>query len=111
MKGASVPVLLLVGGIGRMEPQYRKVAAERGYELDYERREPPAPHRLTTRGGAVNRPAAIVVFTAVCSHPQREAAQRLAEALGLTVHYLRQPSVSALRRALAALPAEGAHAR
>lgn len=107
----SAPVVVVVGGLGRAEADYRAVVKSLGFELDYyERREPPAPHRLTTRGGAVNRPAAIVVFTAVCSHPQREAAQRLAEALGLTVHYLRQPSVFALRRALAA-PAEGAHAR
>ena len=94
--------ILLVGGTNGMGPVYRRCVESHGYECDHrERSNPPDPACL--RGevrGHVNQIALIVVFAGCCSHPQRKAAEELATATRTPIVYLRQPSLSALRRAL-----------
>lgn len=105
--------VVLVGGIGGSEAVYRACVESLGCQLAYhEKSKPAAPHTVVPgrRLAPVEQVAAIVVFTRVCSHPQREAAERLATALRLPVRYVRQPSLSALRRALEDLRQEGAGA-
>jgi hypothetical protein len=88
----SPRILLLVGGVGRLVREYRAAAEAEGYALEYaERKLPATPPRV----------ARVIVVAAVCSHPLREAAQRVAADQGAPIAYLRTPSVSALRRALA----------
>lgn len=88
---SSRPVLLMVGGIGRMEATYREVCASTAWDLVFVESGP----RLV-RG----QPAAVFVVVSVVSHPIREHAAELAKNLGVPIKYLRKPSVAALRRAL-----------
>lgn len=85
--------VLLVGGIGRMEPQYRTLVESYGYELLFRER------RLLA-GTPPTRLAAILVVTSVVSHPLRENAARLAAVCHVPIVYLRAPSVSAVRRGI-----------
>ncbi len=89
----SRPVCLLVGGIGGMSGIYRDAAASLDFDLMHIERGtlPQTPPQV----------ARIVVVASVCSHPLREAAARLAALRSIPITYLRKPSVSALRRALA----------
>lgn len=87
----SRPVLLLVGGVGRMEALYRAAAESLGFDLLYaEKRLPRTPPQV----------ARIVVVASVVSHPLQEAAERVAMSQGVAIDYLRTASVSALRKAL-----------
>lgn len=88
----SRPLLLLVGGVGKMRTDYERTADAAGYDLEYaESKLPRTPPRV----------ARVIVFTAVISHPLREAAGRVAAAQRVPIAYLRTASVSALRKALA----------
>lgn len=95
---------MLVGGIGRMETQYRVLVESRGLELLYR-------EKKITGGTPPANLVAILVVTTVVSHPLREHAARLATACRVPIVYLRAPSLSAVRRALdEALGSEhGAH--
>lgn len=88
--------VILVGGVGHMLRHYRTLAETRGYELTYHERSSPQVSVLA-------RPVVVLVFTMVCSHPQREAAQRLAKAAECPIVFLRTASKSSLRDALDAL--------
>ncbi len=85
--------ILLVGGIGRMEAQYRALIESRGFELIYR-------ERKITGGTPPATLMAILVVTTVVSHPLREHAARLAAACRVPIVYLRAASLSAVRRAL-----------
>jgi len=85
--------VLLVGGIGRMEPQYRTLVEGYGYELLFRER------RLLA-GTPPTRLLAILVVASVVSHPLRENAARLAEVCRVPIVYLRAPSLSAVRRGI-----------
>ena len=74
--------ILLVGGIGRMEPQYRTLVEGYGYELLYR-------ERRILAGTPPATLAAILVVTPVVSHPLRENAARLAEVCRVPIVYLR----------------------
>ncbi len=89
----DLPTILLVGGIGRLEGQYRATARDRGYALIYRE------HRLTG-GTPPSTLVAVVVMATTISHPLREAAARLAAKQRLAIKYIRTPSSSALRAAL-----------
>lgn len=81
----------VIGGIGAMEPRYRKVCQDRGLTLNhYEQSMPP----MTLR------PVLVLVVASVVSHPQREQAERLAAAAKCPIVYLRTTSQSAVRQAL-----------
>lgn len=84
--------VLLVGGIGRMLDAYRTAAASAGLDLI---------HAETRLSGTPPHVAAVLVVTSACSHPLLTAARQLATAQQAPIFYLRQPSISALRRALA----------
>lgn len=85
--------VLLVGGIGRMEAQYRALVESRGFELIYR-------EKRITGGTPPATLAAILVVTPVVSHPLREHAARLAAVCRVPIVYLRAPSLAAVRRAL-----------
>lgn len=99
----SRPRCIVVGGNGGLVSQYRRAVDAAGYDLDYhEKTTPRAAHSTTSRIGAqkVDRIGAVVVFVTNCGHAQRDAAVAIARDVGLTPHYLRTASPSALRRAL-----------
>jgi len=90
---AALPVLLLVGGIGRMEAQYEAVAQQQGYRLVYVEK---------GRIPSALRPALILVVTTVTSHPLREQAAEVARVKKVSIVYLQEPSMTSVRRALEA---------
>lgn len=92
-RGSPGRQILLVGGIGRMETQYRALVESRGFELIYR-------ERKITGGTPAATLAAILVVTTVVSHPLRDHAARLAGACRVPIVYLRAPSLSAVRKAL-----------
>ncbi len=89
-------VVVLFGGIGRMEPQYRALAEGYGYELLHR-------ERRMLGGSPPTALVGVLVVTSVVSHPLREYAARLAEICHVPIVYLRAPSLAALRRGLEAL--------
>lgn len=91
--------VVLFGGIGRMEPQYRALVQQSGYELLYRERRVLGGSPPTTLAG-------VLVVTSVVSHPLREHAARLAESCRVPIVYLRTPSLEAVRRGLAELPVQ-----
>jgi hypothetical protein len=85
--------ILLVGGIGRMAPEYRQLVEGYGYELMFcEQRIP--------RGTPPTNLAAVIVVASVVSHPMRETAAKIAEIRAVPIAYLRAPSLSAVRLAI-----------
>lgn len=88
--------VVLIGGIGRMEPQYRALAEGYGYELLHR-------ERRMLGGSPPTALVGVLVVTSVVSHPLREYAARLAEICHVPIVYLRAPSLAALRRGLEAL--------
>lgn len=98
--------ILLVGGIGRMEPQYRALVESYGYELLYR-------ERRILGGTPPATLAAILVVASVVSHPLRENAARLAEVCRVPIVYLRAPSLSQVRRGIEEVRGaeEGLHAQ
>ncbi len=90
--------VVLIGGSGGLSDHYRDVVAQKGLSLQhYERRLPGGTRR------AARRIALVIVMVGMVSHPLREAAQRLAHRDHAPIIYLRSPSVSALRGAVAGL--------
>ena len=85
--------ILLVGGIGRMEPQYRSLVEQYGYKLMFHEQKIPKGTPPTTL-------AAVLVVASVVSHPMRETAARIAEIRSVPIAYLRAPSLSAVERAI-----------
>ena len=85
--------ILLVGGIGRMEPQYRSLVERYGYKLMFREQKIPKGTPPTTL-------AAILVVASVVSHPMRETAARIASVLSVPIAYLPAPSLSAVSRAI-----------
>lgn len=85
--------ILLVGGIGRMEPQYRSLVERYGYKLLF--REQRIPN-----GTPPTNLAAVFVVASVVSHPMRETAARIAEVRSVPIAYLRAPSLSAVEKAI-----------
>jgi hypothetical protein len=96
--------VVLVGGIGRMLPLYRQEAARRRLNLIYvEKGDAAATARLVGRSRG-EQLRGILVYTSVCSHPLREAAEAAARAAGAPIVYLvGSPSVLKLRAGLAQL--------
>lgn len=90
MSGAIV----MVGGNGRLESRYRALVEGAGYVLIFN--EQSLPRRTPAA-------AAYMVFATCCSHPQREAAQRLATADRIPIVYLKTTSLSAVDEALTGL--------
>lgn len=89
-RGAPSRRVLLVGGVGRMEPQYRAAAAELGYDLVYRERrcDPTRPERPVDM---------VVVVQPVSSPKLREAAARLAELCEVPVVYVLSADPGAVR--------------
>ena len=85
--------ILLVGGIGRMEPEYRQLVEGYGYELMFREKRIP-------RGTPPTNLAAVIVVASVVSHPMRETAAKIAEIRAVPIAYLRAPSLSAVRSAI-----------
>lgn len=85
--------ILLVGGIGRMEPQYRSLVEQYGYKLMFHEQKIP-------RGTPPTTLAAVLVVASVVSHPMRETAAKIAEIRSVPIAYLRAPSLSAVSRAI-----------
>lgn len=93
--------VVLVGGNGGLTARYRDVAAAHGAALrHYEKRLPP---RALRGPGGMQKVALVIIMVGMVSHPLREAAQEMAARDRAPIVYLRQPSVSALRAALAGL--------
>lgn len=88
------PTLVLLGGTRGLSAAYRQVAEESGYVLRHYERSTPDP---TTTADLV------ILVVGVAGHAQRPQAQRLAARSGQRLLEMRQPSVSALRRVLAAV--------
>jgi hypothetical protein len=91
--------VMLVGGIGRMESRYREALAEKGYDLLYYEKKIAG----TTLAAAL---AAILVVTTVVSHPLKDHARTLAEDKDIPIIYIKEPSVSSIKRALDGLPSD-----
>jgi len=91
----SGKTVLVIGGNGGMSDRYRDVAEQHGLSLrHYETRVPRGVRR------DVGKVALVIIMVTMVSHSLREQAQNL----GIDdapVVYLRSPSVSALRGALA----------
>lgn len=85
--------VLVLGGIGRLETQYRRIVEDCGFSFQYR-------EKGCSWATAPKNLAYIVVPTSVVSHPQREAAERLAKQTGAKMIYLRSASLSALEVAL-----------
>ncbi len=85
--------ILLVGGIGRMEPEYRQLVEGYGYELVFREQRIP-------RGTPPTNLAAVIVVASVVSHPMRETAAKIAELRAIPIAYVRAPSLSAVRVAI-----------
>lgn len=85
--------ILLVGGIGRMEPEYRQLVEGYGYELMFREKRIP-------RGTPPTNLAAVIVVASVVSHPMRETAAKIADIRSVPIAYLRAPSLSAVRSAI-----------
>jgi hypothetical protein len=90
--------VVLIGGSGGLSDRYRDVVAEKGLSLRHYEKRLPGGVRHTA-----SRIALIIVIVGMVSHPLREAAQRLAERDRAPIIYLRSPSISALRGAVAGL--------
>jgi hypothetical protein len=92
--------ILVVGGIGRMEPRYREALAAKGYDLLYYEK------RLNAGNTLAAALAAVLVITTVISHPLKDQAQKLAQSNDIPLLYVREPSVSSIRRAIDDIPAD-----
>ncbi|WP_394831439.1 DUF2325 domain-containing protein [Pendulispora rubella] len=96
-KAAPKGAVIVVGGSGGMSARYRAIVEERGLELrHFETRVPNGARR------AVGRVAAVIVMVSMVSHALRDQAISLVDN-GAPVVYLRSPSISALRSAVATL--------
>ena len=90
--------VVIVGGHGGLSSRYREVLARVGFTMNhYERRVPESARHA----GA--RIAMVVVMVTLVSHSLREQALALAARDQARVLFLRSPSVSALRDAVARL--------
>ncbi|WP_394842091.1 DUF2325 domain-containing protein [Pendulispora brunnea] len=95
--GAPKGAVIVVGGSGGMSAHYRAIVEERGLELrHFEKRVPNGARR------ALGQVAAVIVMVSMVSHALRDQAKALVPD-NAPVVYLRSPSVSALRSAVATL--------
>jgi hypothetical protein len=91
--------VVVVGGSGGMSERYRSVVEERGLALrHFENRIPNGTRRI------LGKVAAVIVMVGMVSHALRDQAKTLVPD-DAPVVYLRTASVSALRDAVAKLPA------
>lgn len=93
IRPAGERILLLVGGIGKLEPMYRRSAESRGWLLCHH-------EKGSLRAEHAAQPDLILVMVSCCAHPLRDAAEELAVRCRVPIDHLRTPSVSALVRAL-----------
>jgi hypothetical protein len=88
--------VVVVGGSGGLSDRYREVASEHGLELrHFENRIPNGTRRIA-------KVAAIIVMVTMVSHSLRDRVKALVVE-DTPVLYLRSPSISALRTAIASL--------
>lgn len=91
--------VIVVGGSGGMSGRYREIARERGLELrHFEHRVPNGTRRI------LGHVAAVFIMVGMVSHALRDQVQALIPD-GAPVVYLRSASISALRTAVASIPA------
>jgi hypothetical protein len=86
--------LVIVGGKGGLEPRYRDVADQYGYELKFYEQRTPSKSRPLPSSIAL-----VIVIVSMVSHPLMHHARRLASD-GTTIVYQRSASPSALHESL-----------
>ncbi len=91
--------VIVVGGSGGLSDRYRTVVEERGLELrHFENRIPNGTRRI------VGKVAAVIIMVGMVSHALRDQAKAIVPD-DAPVVYLQSASISALRAAVAKLPA------
>lgn len=89
--------VVIIGGKGGLEAHYREAIERSGYHFRfYEDR---LPHKLVFRSARI---AIVIVIVTMVSHPLMSRARDLAQTDARTrIVYLKSPSISAVRRAVA----------